>query len=128
MNEKLKYKIINAVEKLGLKQSLEMFGKDVIKQVYIDNPSLFLNQFNNLTPVEEDGDVIYVDNNDEILFSYYKKDQDSKSGYYWIRRDIIITFLEGIIGYTHDEIKEIMKGWLKVNYNLSELSPKWFLY
>jgi len=128
MNEKLKYKIISAVEKLGLPQSREMFGDNIIQQAYINNPLLFLNQFNNLTLVEEDGDVIYVDNNDEILFSYYKKDQDSKSGYYWIRRDIIITFLEGIIGYTHDEIKEIMKRWLKVNYNLSELSPKWIPY
>jgi hypothetical protein len=128
MNEKLKYKIRNAVEKLGLPQSRQIFGDDIIQQVYKNNPLLFLNQFNNLTPVEEDGDIYYVDNNDEILFSYYKKDQDSKNGHYWIRRDIIITFLEGIIGYTHDEIKEITKEWLKVNYNLSELSPKWFPY
>ena len=85
MNEKLKYKIISAVEKLGLKQSRQMFGDNLIQQAYINNPLLFLNQFNNLIPVEEDGDVIYVDNNDEIIFSYHKKDQDSKSGYYWIR-------------------------------------------
>ena len=128
MEEKLKHKIRSAVEKLGLEQSRQMFGENIIHQVYIDNPLLFLNQFNSLTPVDEDGDVIYVDNNDEILFSYYKKDQDSKNGYYWIRRDIIIIFLEGIMGYTHDEIKEIMKGWLKVNYNLGELSPKWIPY
>ena len=128
MDEKLKYKIRSAVEKLGLKQSRQMFGDDIIRQVYNNNPLLFLNQFNNLTPVEEDGDVIYVDNNDEILFSYYNKDQDSKNGFYWIRRAIIIKFLEEIMGYTHDEIKEIMKGWLKVNYNLGELSPKWIPY
>jgi hypothetical protein len=128
MEEKLKYKIRLTIKQLGLKQSRQMFGDDIIRQVYNNNPLLFLNQFNNLTPVEEDGDVIYVDNNDEILFSYYKKDQDSKNGYYWIRRNIIIIFLNEIMGYTHDEIKEIMKGWLKVNYNLGELSPKWFLY
>jgi hypothetical protein len=128
MDEKLKYKIRLAIKQLGLKQSRQMFGDDIIRQVYNNNPLLFLNQFNNLTPVEEDGDVIYVDNNDEILFSYYKKDQDSKNGFYWIRRAIIIKFLEEIMGYTHDEIKEIMKGWLKVNYNLGELSPKWIPY
>jgi hypothetical protein len=128
MEEKLKYKIRLAIKQLGLKQSRQMFGDDIIRQVYNNNPLLFLNQFNNLTPVEEDGDVIYVDNNDEILFSYYKKDQDSKNGFYWIRRAIIIKFLEEIMGYTHDEIKEIMKGWLKVNYNLGELSPKWIPY
>lgn len=128
MEEKLKYKIRLAIKQLGLKQSRQMFGDDIIRQVYNNNPLLFLNQFNNLTPVEEDGDVIYVDNNDEILFSYYKKDQDSKNGFYWIRRAIIIKFLEEIMGYTHDEIKEIMKGWLKVNYDLGELSPKWIPY
>ena len=110
MNEKLKYKIKSVVEKLGLPQSRQMFGDNLIQQAYINNPLLFLNQFNNLTPVEEDGDIYYVDNNDEILFSYYKKDQDSKNGYYWIRRNIIIIFLNEIMGYTHDEIKEIMKG------------------
>jgi hypothetical protein len=128
MEEKLKYKIGLIIKQLGLKQSRQMFGDDIIRQVYNNNPLLFLNQFNNLTPVEEDGDVIYVDNNDEILFSYYKTDQDSKNGFYWIRRDIIIKFLEEIMGYTHDEIKEIMTGWLKVNYNLGELSPKWIPY
>ncbi len=62
MEEKLKYKIKVSVEKLGLKQSREMFGDELIKQVYIDNPLSFLEQFNNLTPVEEDGRIRYVGN------------------------------------------------------------------
>ena len=60
-NEKLNRKIRLAVEKLGLEQSLEMFGDEIIKQTYIDNPSSFLNQYNNLKPVEEDDKIFYVD-------------------------------------------------------------------
>jgi len=58
MDEKLKYKIRLTIKQLGLKQSRQMFGDDIIQQAYINNPLLFLNQFNNLTPVDEDGDVI----------------------------------------------------------------------
>ena len=43
MEEKLKYKIRSAVEKLGLVQSLDMFGKDILKQVYIVNPLGLMN-------------------------------------------------------------------------------------
>ena len=46
MDEKLKYKIRSAVEKLGLPQSRQMFGDNLIQQAYINNPLLFLNQFN----------------------------------------------------------------------------------
>ncbi len=77
MNEKLKYKIRSAVEKLGLEQSREMFGDDILKQVYIDIPSLFLKQFNNLRPVEVDNIIYYVNNDNHPLFYYYKK---SKGG------------------------------------------------
>ena len=71
-NEKLNRKIKSAVEKLGLKQSLEMFGKDIIKQVYIDNPLSYLDQFNDLRPVEKGDFVYYVDNDNLPLFAAKK--------------------------------------------------------
>ena len=123
MNEKLKYKIINAVEKLGLKQSLEIFGKEIIRQAYIDNPSLFLNQFNDLKPVEKSGKIYYVDNDNYPLFFYYKEDQDSKNGYYWISYYRIWSFFSNIIGYNYTETQEIMKEWLGTTYNLRGLIP-----
>ena len=123
MNEKLKYKIRSTVEKLGLEQSLDMFGEDIIKQVYIDNPSLFLNQFNNLKLVEQDGEIYYVDNDNLVLFYYYKIDQESENGFYYINFDRIWSFFSEVMGYNHTEIQEIMKEWLGTTYNLRELTP-----
>ena len=124
MNEKLKYKIINAVEKLGLVQSLEMFGKDILKQVFIGNPSLFLEQFNNLKPVEKSGEIYYVDNDNLALFYYYKEGQDSKNGHYWINYYRIWSFFSEVMDYNHTEIKEIMKEWLGTTYNLRGFTPE----
>ena len=124
MEEKLKYKIRSVVEKLGLKQSREMFGDEIIKQAYIDNPLSFLNQFNNLRPVEKDNRVYYMDNDNLPLFMYYKEDQDSKYGHYYINYYRIWLFFEEIIGYNYTEIQEIMKEWLGTTYNLRGLTPR----
>ena len=135
MNEKLKYKIRNAVEKLGLKQSLEIFGKDILKQVYMDNPSLFLNQFNNLKVVDKNDHVYYVDNDNYPLFFYSKK--ESEINYIWpdinikhimdikynIHSKRIWLFFDDVIGYSYTEIQEVIKKWLKSTYNLGELEP-----
>jgi hypothetical protein len=126
MNEKLKYKIRSTVEKLGLNQSLEIFGEDIIKQAYIDNPLLFLNQFNNLKLVEQDDEIYYVDNDNLPLFSYYKKDQESKNGYYYINYIRIWLFFSEVMGYNYTEIQKIMKEWLGTTYNLRGLTPLTF--
>ena len=122
-NEQLNHKIRLAVEKLGLKQSLDMFGKDIIKQAYMDNPLSFLDQFNNLKPVEKDDEIYYVDNDNLPLFFYYIEEQESKNGYYWIGYHRIWSFFEDVMGYSRTEIKEIMKEWLGTTYNLRELTP-----
>ena len=123
MDEKLKYKIRYSVEKLGLKQSFEIFRKDILKQTYIDNPLLFLDQFNNLKPVEKDDKIYYVDNDNLPLFYYYKEEQELKNGEYWIKYDRIWSFFSGVMDYSRTEIQEIMKVWLGTTYNLRGLTP-----
>ena len=122
-NEKVNRKIRFAVEKLGVKQSLEIFGNDILKQVYIDNPLSFLDQFNNLTPIEDDDEIYYVDNDNLPLFSYSKKEQESENGYYYINYYRIWLFFEDIMDYDYTEIQEIMKEWLGTTYNLRGLTP-----
>jgi hypothetical protein len=123
MEEKLKYKIRSVVEKLGLKQSLEIFGKDILKQTYIDNPESYLVQFNNLNLVDEGDFIYYVDNDNLPLFYYYKKEQESKNGHYWINYYRIWVFFSGVMDYNYTEIKEIMEEWLGTTYNLRGLTP-----
>ena len=122
-NEQLNKKIRLTVEKMGLEQSREMFGDQIIKQAYIDDPSSFLERFNNLKPVEMGDKIFYVDNDNLPLFYYYKKDQELKNGYYYINRYRIWSFFSEIMGYRRTEIQEIMKEWLGTTYNLRELTP-----
>ena len=122
-NEQLNRKIRLAVEKMGLEQSRQMFGDELIKQVYIDKPSLFLNQFNNLKPVEKDDEIYYVDNDNLPLFYYYIEDQESKNGYYWINYHRIWSFFEDVMGYSRTEIQEIIEEWLGTTYDLRGLTP-----
>ena len=122
-NEQLNRKIRLAVEKMGLEQSRQMFGDELIKQVYIDKPSLFLNQFNNLKPVEKDDKIYYVDNDNLILFYYRKKDQDSKNGYYFINYGRIWSFFDDVMGYNYTKTQQIIKEWLGTIYNLRGLTP-----
>ena len=122
-NEQLNHKIRLTVEKLGLKQSLEMFGKDFIKQAYIDNPLSFLVQFNNLKQVEKDGGIYYVDNDNLPLIYYYKESQELKNGYYWINYYRIWSFFSDIMEYNRTEIQQIIKEWLGTTYDLRGLTP-----
>jgi hypothetical protein len=118
-NEKLNKKIRLVVEKLGFKQSLEMFGKDIIKQAFIGDPESFLNQFNGLKLIEQynDGhsDINYVDENNFIIF-YYKVNNDRHRSIY-VDYDIW-NFFENIMGFSESKSEEIIKNWLKDVYGL----------
>ena len=123
-NEQLNKKIRSAVEKLGLEQSRQMFGDELIKQAYINNPLSFLDQFNNLKPVEKDDKIYYVDNDNLALFFYYIEDQESKNGYYYINYYRIWSFFEDVMDYSRTEIQEIIEEWLGTTYNLRGLTPQ----
>jgi hypothetical protein len=127
-NDQLNKKIRSAVEKLGLEQSRQMFGDELIKQGFIDNPSSFLNQFNNLRPVEKDDEIYYVDNDNLPLFSYFKEQQESKSGNYFIDYYRIWSFFEDVMGYNYTKTQQIIKEWLGTTYNLRELTPDYFIF
>ena len=122
-NEKVNRKIRFAVEKLGLEQARELMGDELIKQGYIDNPSSYLDQFNDLRPVEKGDFVYYVDNDNLPLFYYYKKEQELKNGRYYINYYRIWSFFSRVMGYNYTEVQEIMKEWLYTTYNLRGLTP-----
>jgi hypothetical protein len=118
MEEKLKYKIRSTVEMLGLDQSLNLFGKDMIKQAYIDNPQSYLDKFKNLEARESYSMIDYYDTNNEIIF-YGSNDGDAI--YDCIRvRPIMYRFFLDVLSYNVDDIRSLIKEWLKVNYNIDQ--------
>jgi len=118
-NEQLNNKIRLTVKKLGLEQSRQMFGDELIKQGFIDNPLSFLDQFNDLRRIEkyEDGfeDINYVDENNYIIFYYTPEDDRHRSLYVYYD---IWSFFTTTMEYSDHNCKEIIKNWLKDVYGL----------
>jgi hypothetical protein len=122
-NEKLNQKVKSMVNRYGVKETLRLFDDnvDIIRRAYLDNPSDFLNQFNDLSKVEKDGIIYYVDKDRSPLFHYYP---DDENGYVYINYSRIWSFFSNVIGLKHEEIKGIMNNWLEKVYNLKGLTPR----
>ncbi len=116
-------RVRSTVEKFGLENALKIFGDntDFIRRVYEDNPSSFLNQFNNLKLVVKNDMTFYVNKDKLPLFFYY---QDEKNGDCYINYERIWSFFEDVFGYKYPEIQQLIKEWLGETYNLGELTPR----
>jgi len=121
-SEKLNHKVKTMVNKYGFDETLRLFDDniDVIKRAYQDNPLEFLDQFNDLRPIEKGDKILYVDKDRNPLFYYYL---DDNNGYVYINYERIWMFFEEVIGLEYDEIKDIIKNWLEETYNLRGLTP-----
>ena len=125
-NEQLNHKIRLTIEKLGLTQARELFGDNIIRQTYINNPSSYLNQFNKLKAIEKDDKIYYVDNDNTPIFFYFKQSELNKHGYYYINNEKIWSFFYKIMGYDEKVTKTIIhvskndsvlrtKSWTELN-------------
>ena len=113
-------RVKSIVNKYGIDRALEMIAgdMDIIKQAYQSNPSDYLDQFNNLTPVEMNNKIYYVDKDGLFLFYYFPNDKNV-----YINYERIWSFFYDVIGLKSIEIQDIIKNWLEKNYNLSGLKP-----
>jgi hypothetical protein len=122
-NEQLNRKIRFSVEKLGLKQAREIFGDEIIKQTYSDNPLSYLDQFSKLSPIEKDEFVFYVDKDNLPLFATKKHYIEQGYGVVYISPARIWSFFRVVMGFDDSsEIAYNILKWLKDKYNL-ELKP-----
>ncbi len=99
-------------------------GEDTIKQAYQDDPASYLDQFNDLTPVENGDRIYYIDKDYSPLFYYY---QDEEHGYVFINYYIMWLFFEKVIGLDYKEIQDIIKNWLEETYNIKGITPRTML-
>ena len=116
-------KIKGLVNELGLIGTLNIFGgeKEIVRQVYIDNPESYLDYLiDNLTPMESSGYVkkawtYYLKKN---IFLIYEDNQDivTVDDYIWNY------FYRGIMQFDNTKIESIFTEWFYKH--IPELSEK----
>ena len=120
MEDKLKYKIKSTVEKLGIIQCRQIFGDDIIKQVYSDNPESYLDQFKNLRKVDNFLWISYMNyNNGECVVFFH----NNKNQRIFFNNTLVWDFFYEIMDYNQKEIEKILRIWLDKNYNIKYSLP-----
>ena len=116
-------RVKSIVNRYGFVNAIKMVvgGVDTIKQAYQYNPESFLVQFNDLTPIQKNDKIYYVDKDRLLLFYYYPND---KNGYVFINNNRIWMFFEYVIGIEYSETQVIIKNWLDEVYGIKGLIPK----
>ena len=120
-------KIKSVISKHGLFKSLNMLvdGKNIIKQIYINNPSEYLNQFNNLI-IHNDissNKIIYFNDNNIPILSY---EPNNKTIY--VNYHLIWSFYEEIFNIEYIQIQSILMKWLEQSHNLIGYKPDYEFY
>ena len=120
LNEEIDSKserVKSMVNKYGIKKAIELVvgNKHTIRKAYQDNPSSYLDQFNNLTPVKKDAKLIYMDKYGEPIFYYYP---NGESVTIYINYYLLWVFFDEIMFINFSKIREIIYNWLENNYNL----------
>ncbi len=116
-NEQLNRKIRLAVEKLGLPQAREMFGDELIKQAFINNPDLFLEPFRKLKLVINGDDCHYLDEEGKPVIYYDKTFKERGVGQVYFDCNRIYNFFTQVMDFDWPEIDPILLNFLEKEYN-----------
>ena len=114
MNNKLKNRVKSVIKKIGLNPSIEVFGKDIINEVYNDHFE-FMDNFKVLRKLtnSDNSIIIWVNENNEIMFRYRPEICSVMFNYQeiWVYFSYIkeVDFLS---------IVQILKNWFVEFYNL----------
>ena len=114
-------RVKSMVNKYGINRSIELVvgGMDTIKQVYQDNPESYLDQFNDLIPVEKDDIIYYVDKDNMPLFQIL----NMENRFIYISNKRIWWFFSEVLNLDYDEIAYIITKWLKEVYGITGFKP-----
>lgn len=123
MEEKLKKKIQLMVFKLGLRPSIDLVGRSLLKQAFSDDPLSFLPQFNNLTKIDTDQYIHLKDKEGETIVMYHSKRILKKGGNVYINSNKLWMFFSWVMDFDKVDIGKIIKDWLEDNYGIVGLEP-----
>jgi hypothetical protein len=78
-------------------------------------------KFGNLKKVDSVKKINYVDDNNNIIFMYYKIIESGDN--YLINNDLVWSFLYSILGNNFNKTQDLISTWLEEKYELTELVP-----
>ena len=110
-------RVKSIVNKYGIKKAVDLIvgNKHTIRNAYKDNPASYLDQFNNLKPVQILNKLLYKDKYGEDIFYYYPNEE---SVTLYINYYLLWVFFDEIMFINYSKIREIIYKWLENNYNL----------
>ena len=115
-------RVKSIVNKYGIDKAIEVLGgMEIIRNAYQNNPLEFLNQFNDLTPFEEDDSIYYKYKDGNSLFMYYPNE---KNGVVYINYEKIWMFFSEVFRFEYSVVQDIINNWLEETYNLRGLKPQ----
>ena len=112
-------RIKSIVSKYGILKSFQMIagGVETIRQAYNNDPYEVLKQYENLTPIEKEYHIEYIDQNGTPIFNYYPVEREV-----YISNEKIWSVLS-IFNLKYDEIQKIISKWISKNYDINRVYP-----
>jgi hypothetical protein len=113
--ESLKQTLKDQVKEFGWKNTAELVNgsENLLELMNINNPTDFLNFYNDLDVFDSEEFISFERRDNEELITYYKKHKDV-----YIDYDQIWSVLEEGFGLSYDETQSLIKTWLGDVYNL----------
>ena len=115
----IKHKLQNMVKDLGWeKTSIAVGGpKNLAKLAFDNNPYEFLNLFNDMDIIKDNGHKYYKTKKGENVMLFIPKTKKL-----YIKKDFVSFIKEGF-GYSYYNIYELTKDWVNTSFKLKGVSP-----
>jgi len=113
--ESLKQTLKDQAKEFGWKATAELVNgsENLLELMHINNPTDFLNFYNDLDVFDSEGFISFKRRDNKELIIYYKKHKDV-----YIDYDQIWSVLEEGFGLSYDETQSLIETWLGDVYNL----------
>ena len=125
-NESLTKKVKLTIQKIGVTEAINLFGKEIIKNAYGENPESYLDNYKKLKRVEKDEYVGYFDDANNLILIYSIEDEEDGIGHYRLNYDRIWSFFENVLDYDDNETIETLEHYVSTNLGITDLPVDYF--
>ena len=120
MNRKHKDMVNVLVDNMGYQNVISVFAgkKDIIKNIYVDEPLSYFNHFNILTQKKVGDRIFYYDKHGSMILMITP---DSQRPSCYVNNEKIWLFFNEIMGFSFTEIKIMITDWLRLSHGIINL-------